>query len=123
MTRPEIAVVEDNADNRLLLTALLDDRYQLAEYEDGPTALAGIAARPPLLILLDISLPEMDGPEVLRRLRGDPALARIPVIALTAHAMTGDRERYLAMGFDDYVTKPIVDESILFAAIARLLPA
>ena len=118
-----IAVVEDNADNRLLLTALLDDRYRLAEYEDGPTALAGIAAHPPRLILLDISLPEMDGPEVLRRLRGDPALARIPVIALTAHAMTGDRERYLAMGFDDYVTKPIVDESILFAAIARLLPA
>lgn len=123
MSLPRIAIVEDNADNRLLLTALLDDRYHLDEYEDGPTALAGCAADPPALILLDISLPGMDGPEVLRRLRADPALARVPVIALTAHAMTGDREHYLALGFDDYVTKPIVDESILFAAISRLLTA
>src|SRR5690242_1188374 len=111
MSLPRIAIVEDNADNRLLLTALLDDRYTLDEYEDGPAALAGCTAAPPALILLDISLPGMDGPEVLRRLRADPALANIPVIALTAHAMTGDRERYLGLGFDDYVTKPIVDES------------
>lgn len=123
MSLPRIAVVEDNADNRLLLTALLDGQYDLDEYEDGPTALAGCAVRQPALILLDISLPGMDGPEVLRRLRADPALRSIPVIALTAHAMTGDREKYLAMGFDEYVTKPIIDESILFAAIARFLAA
>lgn len=123
MSLPRIAIVEDNADNRLLLSALLDDAYELDEYEDGPSALAGCSARRPALVLLDISLPGMDGPEVLRRLREDSTLAKIPVIALTAHAMTGDRERYLGLGFDDYVTKPIVDESILFAAITRLLAA
>lgn len=121
MIRPRLAVVEDNPDNRLLLTALLEEAYQLDEYVDGPEALAGIPAHPPALVLLDISLPGMDGPEVLRRLRADPALAGIPVIALTAHAMAGDRERYLALGFDGYVTKPIVDESLLFAAIQDLL--
>jgi CheY-like chemotaxis protein len=117
-----IAVVEDNADNRLLLQALLAERYALDEYEDGAAALAGIPAAPPELVLLDISLPGMDGPEVLRRLREDPRLATLPVIALTAHAMAGDRDRYLAAGFDGYLTKPILDETELFAAIERLLP-
>lgn len=120
-TRPRLAVVEDNPDNRLLLSALLEETYELDEYVDGPDALAGIPARPPALVLLDISLPGMEGPEVLRRLRADPALAGIPVIALTAHAMAGDRERYLALGFNSYVTKPIVDESLLFTAIQELL--
>ena len=119
---PRVAVVEDNPDNRLLLQALLSDRYVVDEYESGPAALAGCGALPPRVILLDISLPGMDGPEVLRRLRDDPALGRIPVIALTAHAMSGDRERFLGMGFDGYVTKPIIDETLLYGAIARLLP-
>lgn len=123
MTRHRLAVVEDNPDNRLLLQALLDDKYDIDEYEDGPSALAGMAASPPALALLDISLPGMDGSEVLRRLRATPALAATPVIALTAHAMSGDRERFLAEGFDGYVTKPIVDEEILYAAIAALLPS
>ena len=117
-----VAVVEDNPDNRLLLQALLAERYTVDEYESGPAALAGCAAAPPRIILLDISLPGMDGAEVLRRLRDHPVLGRIPVIALTAHAMTGDRERFLAMGFDGYVTKPIIDETLLYGAIARLLP-
>ena len=122
MTRHRIAVIEDNPDNRLLLQALLDDKYDLDEYEDGPRALAGMGASPPALVLLDISLPGMDGSEVLRRLRATPPLAKIPVIALTAHAMSGDRERFLAEGFDGYVTKPIVDEEILNAAISALHP-
>jgi CheY-like chemotaxis protein len=122
MTRPRIAIVEDNADNRLLLTALLGDAHTLDEYVDGPAALAGLPRAIPDLILLDISLPGMEGPEVLRRVRGEPALARIPVIALTAHAMAGDREKYLALGFDAYITKPILDEELLFAAIRTLLP-
>jgi two-component system, cell cycle response regulator DivK len=121
MTRPRLAVVEDNPDNRLLLSALLEEMYELDEYVDGPDALAGIPTSPPALVLLDISLPGMEGPEVLRRLRADPALAPIPIIALTAHAMAGDRERYLGLGFDGYVTKPIVDESLLFEAIRELL--
>jgi CheY-like chemotaxis protein len=116
-----IAIVEDNADNRLLLQAILDGLYELTEYENGADALAGLAASLPDLVLLDISLPGMDGNEILTRIRADPALAKLPVIALTAHAMSGDRERYLAAGFNDYITKPIVDESILLSAIARWL--
>lgn len=116
-----IAVVEDNPDNRLLLQALLEDRHLLTEYENGADALEGMRAAPPELVLLDISLPRMDGTEVLRRMRGDPALAGVPVIALTAHAMSGDRDRFMEQGFDDYVAKPIVDESVLFACIDRLL--
>jgi CheY-like chemotaxis protein len=116
-----IAIVEDNADNRLLLQAILDGLYELTEYENGADALAGLASSLPDLVLLDISLPGMDGNEILTRIRADPALAKLPVIALTAHAMSGDRERYLAAGFNDYITKPIVDESILLSAIARWL--
>lgn len=116
-----IALVEDNPDNRLLVHAILEDRYEIEEYENGADALAGITQDRPDLVLLDISLPEMDGTEVLARLRGDRNLDGLPVIALTAHAMTGDRERYLSAGFDDYVTKPIIDEDLLIGAIERWL--
>jgi CheY-like chemotaxis protein len=118
-----IAVIEDNPDNRLLVRAILEDEYEVDEYESGAAALSALAAVRPDLILLDISLPEMDGMEVLRAIRADPTLRALPVIALTAHAMSGDRERFLAEGFDDYLTKPIVDETLLFQSIARLLEA
>ena len=116
-----IAIVEDNPDNRLLATALLDGLYECTEYETGIDALAGLEQEIPSLVLLDISLPGMDGVETLRHIRANPSLRHLPVIALTAHAMAGDREKYIASGFDDYVTKPIVDESILLGAIARAL--
>ncbi|MCC6928763.1 MAG: response regulator [Gemmatimonadaceae bacterium] len=116
-----IAIVEDNPDNRLLATALLEGMYRCTEYETGMEALEGLQRETPSLVLLDISLPGMDGVETLRHIRSNPALRHLPVIALTAHAMTGDREKYIAAGFDDYVTKPIVDESILLEAIARAL--
>jgi CheY-like chemotaxis protein len=116
-----IAVIEDNADNRLLLGAMLGERYHVAEYEDGPSGLEGLHRQRPDLVLLDVSLPGMDGPEVLRRIRADASLRSLPVIALTAHAMAGDRERYLALGFNHYVAKPIVDEDELLGAIASLL--
>jgi CheY-like chemotaxis protein len=116
-----IAVVEDNADNRLLLRALLGDRYDLVEFDNGVDALAGLRASLPDLVLLDISLPGMDGNEILSQIRDDERLRPLPVIALTAHAMAGDREKYLSAGFDDYITKPIVDESLLFGAIERWL--
>ena len=116
-----IAVVEDNADNRLLLQALLGDAYTLVEFESGADALAAFARSRPDLVLLDISLPGMDGTEILQLIRADAGLRALPVIALTAHAMAGDREKFLAAGFDDYLTKPIVDEMKLFAAIDRLL--
>ena len=116
-----IAVVEDNADNRLLLQALLGERYDIVEFDNGADALAGLAASPPDLVLLDISLPGMDGNEILARIREDERLRSLPVIALTAHAMAGDRDKYLRFGFDDYITKPIVDERILIDAIDRWL--
>ncbi len=115
-----VAIVEDNPDNRLLLTALLGDLFTLQVYVDGAEALAGMRARVPGVVILDISLPGMDGGEVLRNMRADPVLADLPVIALTAHAMTGDRERFLSMGFDSYMTKPIVDENLLFSTIRTL---
>ncbi len=118
-----IAVVEDNPDNRLLLHVLLNDLYDVTEYMDGFEAVARIPLAPPSLVLLDVSLPGMDGLAVLKQLRANSVVGRVPVIALTAHAMTGDRERFLVAGFDDYVSKPIVDEQLLFAAIARHLPA
>ncbi|NPU96137.1 MAG: response regulator [Candidatus Omnitrophica bacterium] len=114
----KIAVVEDNPDNRLLVQAILEDLYEVVEYETGPEALEGMENDPPDLVLLDISLPGMDGAEVLRRLRESPRLKTLPVVALTAHAMAGDREKYLKAGFDDYVTKPILDEGILLEVIA-----
>ncbi|MCG8416610.1 MAG: response regulator [Proteobacteria bacterium] len=117
----KIAVVEDNADNRMLVQALLCDRYEVAEYETGREAIEGFNNERPDLILLDISLPEMNGSEVLAHLRADPELRSIPVIALTAHAMTGDREAFLGQGFDGYVSKPIVDEKALFESIEALL--
>ena len=116
-----IAVVEDNADNRLLLQAILGDDYDLVEYENGADALAAFSTSRPDLVLLDISLPGMDGNEILKRIRQDSSLKALPVVALTAHAMSGDRERFLAAGFNDYVTKPIVDETLLVGAIERLL--
>jgi CheY-like chemotaxis protein len=119
--RHRIAVIEDNPDNRLLVQALLEDTYDLAEFETGVEAVDGLTEANPDLILLDISLPEMDGTEVLRWIREQEGLRDRPVIALTAHAMAGDREKYLAEGFNDYVPKPIVDETILLETIARWL--
>ena len=119
MTR--IALVEDTPDNRLLVQAMIADRYEITEYEDGPSALEGMATEVPDVVLLDISLPGMDGIEVLARMRADDSLAAVPAIALTAHAMAGDRERFLAAGFIGYVSKPIVDDALLVEAIEAAL--
>lgn len=116
-----LALVEDNPDNRFLVHAILEDTFDIDEYENGMDALAGMEASPPDLVLLDISLPEMDGTEVFRRMREHDALRAIPVIALTAHAMAGDRERFLELGFNHYMTKPIVDMEALVGAIEALL--
>ena len=116
-----IGLVEDNADNRLLVQAILGDRYDIIEYETGLEALEGFRQSKPDLVLLDISLPGMDGPEVLQHIRVADDLKDLPVIALTAHAMAGDRKKFLAMGFDDYFTKPILDDEALIAMIEGLL--
>lgn len=114
-----ILVVEDVALNRDLLAQLLEDQHRLVFVEDGESALAR-AAEAMDVILMDLSLPGVDGWEATRRLKADPSLSHIPVIALSAHAMRGDAERARASGCDDYLTKPI-DEALLFAAIARHL--
>ena len=121
MSRPRIALVEDNADNRLLVRTLLEDLYDVVEFATGQAALDGLLDSHAAVVLLDISLPGMDGTEVLTWIRAQAPLSDLPVIALTAHAMAGDREKYLAAGFDDYVTKPIVDEEVLIGSIARWL--
>lgn len=119
--KPKIAVVEDNPDNRLLVRALLEEYYEILEFETGVDAVNRLLDDIPELILLDISLPEMDGTEVLGWIRSQEELKETPVVALTAHAMAGDREKFLAAGFNDYLTKPIIDESILLETIARWL--
>ena len=115
----KIAVVDDNSDNRLIIRTILEDQYEILEYSNGMEAIEGFRTNKPDVIILDISLPEMDGTEILRRIRDDPKLYDLPVIALTAHAMVGDREKYLAAGFNDYVAKPILDMSVLFSTIQR----
>lgn len=119
MTPDRVAIVDDNPDNRLLLDAMLRSHYQLDQFADGPSALAGIAASIPAVVLLDISLPGMDGIEVMERLRASESTADIPILAVTAHAMAGDEERFLALGFDGYVSKPIRRASEVLEAIAR----
>lgn len=119
--RLRIAVIEDNADNRLLIDAILGDRFTLDEYGSGAEALEGMRERVPDLVLLDVSLPGMDGLDVLKRMREVGALRPVPVVAVTAHAMAGDRSRYLAAGFDGYVPKPIDDEAVLVDVVGRLL--
>ena len=113
----KVAVVEDNPDNRLLVRAFLEDRYQITEFEDGFLALEGIRALKPDVVLMDISLPGMDGVAVLKAMQRDPALRDIPAVALTAHAMSGDRKMYLDHGFREYLTKPLEDEELLYRAI------
>lgn len=112
-----IAVVENSQDNRLLLRAILSGSYRIVEYETGFEALTAFQESLPDLILMDIALPGMDGVEVLGRIRANPHWKHRLVIALTAHAMSGDRERFLTSGFDDYIAKPIIDEQVLFRTL------
>jgi CheY-like chemotaxis protein len=116
-----IGVVEDNPDNSLLIQLLLQDKYKTILFDNGPDALKGFEENTPDLVLMDISLPGMDGIEILKQMRANDKLKKIPVIALTAHAMYGDLEKYIVYGFDNYLSKPIVDEEVLFWTIEKLL--
>jgi CheY-like chemotaxis protein len=116
-----IAIVEDNPDNRLLLRVLLRENYDLQEYETGAAALAGLVRQPPHLVLMDLSLPDMDGAELLGRMRALEPLRGLPVVAVTAQAMAGSREQILALGFAGYVSKPLMDFEAFLALLDRVL--
>ena len=104
----KILIVEDNEMNRDMLSRRLARRgYQIAIAVDGEEGIAAAKSGSPDLILMDMSLPVVDGWEATRRLKAEPPTRAIPVIGLTAHAMAGDREKVLAAGCDDYDTKPI----------------
>ena len=120
MTR--ILLVEDNPENRDMLSRRLIRRgFEIEFAEDGEEAVRKAREGSPALILMDLSLPVMDGWEATRRIKADAATAAIPVIALTAHAMSSDRERALSAGCDDYDTKP-VDLERLLGKMQALLP-
>jgi two-component system cell cycle response regulator DivK len=108
MDQKTVLYIEDNFHNRRIVRKILQSRgYSLIEAEDGISGLAMVQELKPPLVLLDIGLPGMDGLEVVGRIKADEALREIPVIALTASAMRGDRERFLAAGCDDYLSKPV----------------
>jgi two-component system cell cycle response regulator DivK len=119
----KILVVEDQEDNRQILRDLLASvDYEMVEAENGEAALTAVTEHKPDLILMDIQLPIMDGYEATRRIKADPATRSLPVIALSAHAFAGAREKALAAGCDEYDTKPVELDRLL-EKIARLLDA
>lgn len=118
MSGPEtpirIVYVEDDADNVYVLTRRLGRRgFEVTVAGDGAAGIETVRETQPALVLMDMSLPVIDGWEATRRLKLDPATRRIPVIGLSSHAMVGDREAALAAGCDDYETKPIELERLL----------
>ena len=118
---PKILLVEDNEMNRDMLSRrLVRGGYEVAIAEDGARGVAMATSDRPDLILMDMSLPVIDGWEATRRIKANEATRRIPVIALTAHAMAGDREKAMEVGCEDYDTKP-VEMSRLLGKIAALL--
>lgn len=114
VTAKTILVVEDNADNMYVLDHILTRKgYVVRQAGRGDEALAAVAECGPALVLLDMQMPGMDGYSVVRQLRQQPDLASLPIIAVTANSMPGDRERTLAAGCTDYVAKPINPRDLL----------
>ena len=117
-----ILYVEDNEDNVYMLRMRLEliEEFEIAVAWDGAEAISSVQAGKPDIILMDLNVPVLNGWEATRRLKADAKTAQIPIIALSAHAMTGDREKALAAGCDDFDTKP-VDFERLLAKMRRLL--
>jgi len=119
----KLCLVEDNPDNADLIIDLLSDLYQITHFNNGQDALDYLNKPEndnPEIMLIDISMPGMDGMTLLKKIRDGNILEGVPAIALTAHAMKHDRERFLSAGFDGYISKPIVDDSQLINEIKRL---
>lgn len=106
MSRARVLIADDNEHNREYARQVLVDAWDVTVAGDGEAVLELVRAARPDLVLLDLSMPGLSGWEVARRLKGDPSTATIPLVACTAHAMAGDRERALATGFDGYLAKP-----------------
>jgi two-component system cell cycle response regulator DivK len=120
---PKILIVEDNEMNRDMLSRRLERRgFEIIMAVDGAEGVAMARSENPALILMDMSLPVMDGWTATRTLKDDPATRAIPVIGLTAHAMAGDREKCLEAGCDDYDTKPVEFTRLMEKITARLNP-
>jgi CheY-like chemotaxis protein len=115
-----VLIVEDNERNRELAAVILELDYEVLEAENGELGVATAKKERPDLILMDLSMPVLDGWGALKQLRADPELASIPVIAFTAHALKSDQEAVEQAGFDGYVTKP-VDPTTLLDAVDELL--
>jgi CheY-like chemotaxis protein len=115
-----ILVVEDVEFNRDLIVQLLEDEYEILTATNGAEGIEVAERERPDLILMDLSLPVMDGWEATRRIKAQVALQGIPIIALSAHAMKGDEDRARQSGCDDYLSKPL-DEDLLFQKLAKLL--
>ena len=109
-----ILVVEDHADNRQIIRDMLAPTdYEITEVENGEEALATIAKQRPDLILMDIQLPTMDGYTAASRIKADPALRSIPIIAVTSYALSGEEKKARGAGYDDYVPKPFRPRQLL----------
>ena len=109
-----ILVVEDQEDNRQIVRDLLTaNDYEMTEAENGEEALAAVAKDRPDLILMDIQLPVIDGYEAARRIKADPTLRHIPIIAVTSYALSGDEAKALAAGCDGYIAKPFSPRQLL----------
>ena len=121
--KPLLLVVEDNPDNLTTIKAICQPAYQVLAAVNGAEGLQQAAAQRPDLILLDMSLPQMDGYAVVAQLKQQEATRAIPVIALTAHAMKGDREKILQAGCDDYLSKPVEPEELLARVKKWLSPS
>jgi CheY-like chemotaxis protein len=120
--KPKVLLIEDNEQNRYLATFLLERHgYEVVPASDGPAGIELAKTVKPALILLDIQLPLMDGYAVARRLRSDPSLRDIPIIAVTSYAMVGDREKALAAGCNGYLEKPINPDTFV-TEFERFLP-
>lgn len=121
MTGERILYIEDNPENRMLVRrVLMAEGYELFDAADGPTGLRVADENLPDLILMDINLPELDGYEVTSRIKMVPKLAHIPIVAMTANVMKGDKEKSLAAGCDGYIQKPI-DIDLLPEQVAKFL--